>query len=240
MDTESQGLPARTRLALGMTPTNLSVAVEPTSSGGSERPMKFHFFDADYVERLRCGDAQTEKHFVEYFGALIRLKFGRRLRSPSTIEDLRQETVARVWAALRDKRRLVQPEKLGAFVNSVCNNVLFEHYRKASREIAMEEEVEMNIPDLAKDATSVIAETQVREAMRDTLNRLSKRDRFLLEELFLNERDKDDVCQELCVNREYLRVLLFRAKKSFRIYLERHASESNKEAITACQLVDRT
>ena len=187
--------------------------------------MKFHFFDADYVERLRSGDSQTQQHFVDYFGALIRLKLGRRLRSPSTIEDLRQETIARVWAALRDRRRLLRPEKLGAFVNSVCNNVLFEHYRKASREIAMGDEVAINTPDLAKDAADVIADMQMQEAVRETLNRLSERDRFLLEALFLNERDKDDVCQEMRVNREYLRVLLFRAKRSFRAYLEHHASE---------------
>ena len=192
--------------------------------------MKFHFFDADYVERLRSGDPETEQHFVDYFSALIRLKLGRRLRSPSAIEDLRQETIARVWAALRESGRLLRPEKLGAFVNSVCNNTLFEHYRTASREIAMGDEVAINTPDPANNAADFIAERQEQEAVRETLNGLSERDRFLLKELFLNERDKDDVCQELGVNREYLRVLLFRAKKSFRAYLEHQASERQEHA----------
>ena len=187
--------------------------------------MKFHFFDADYVERLRSGDSQTEQHFVDYFNALIRLKLRRRLRSPSDIEDLRQETITRVWVALRQKGRLLRPERLGAFVNSVCNNTLFEHYRKASREIAMGDDVAIDTPDLAGDAADILAGRQVQEAVRETLNGLPEKDRFLLEELFLNERDKDDVCQELGVSREYLRVLLFRAKKSFRAYLEQQASE---------------
>ena len=187
--------------------------------------MKFHFFDADYVERLRSGDSQTEQHFVDYFNALIRLKLGRRLRSPSAVEDLRQETITRVWVALRQKGRLLRPERLGAFVNSVCNNTLFEHYRKASREIAMGDDVAFNTPDPADDAADVMADRQVQEAVRETLNRLPEKDRFLLQELFLNERDKDDVCRELGVNREYLRVLLFRAKKSFKAYLEHQVSE---------------
>jgi RNA polymerase sigma-70 factor (ECF subfamily) len=89
----------------------------------------------------------------------------------------------------------------------------------------MEDEVAINTPDLADDAADVIADRQVQEAVRETLNGLPERDRFLLEELFLNERDKDDVCRELGVNREYLRVLLFRAKKSFRAYLKHQASE---------------
>ena len=187
--------------------------------------MKFHCFDADYVERLRSGDSETAQHFVDYFNALIRLKLARRLRSPSAIEDLRQETITRVWVALRERGRLLRPERLGAFVNSVCNNTLFEHYRKTSREIAMGDEVAINTPDPAADAADIVADRQVREAVRETLNGLPEKDRFLLQELFLNERDKDDVCRELGVNREYLRVLLFRAKKSFRAYLEHHTSE---------------
>jgi hypothetical protein len=37
-----------------------------------------------------------------------------------------------------------------------------------------------------------------------------------LEGVFLNESDKDEICQRVGVNREYLRVLLYRSKKSFK------------------------
>jgi RNA polymerase sigma-70 factor (ECF subfamily) len=33
----------------------------------------------------------------------------------------------------------------------------------------------------------------------------------------MEEKDKDDVCREMGVNREYLRVLLHRAKQTFRV-----------------------
>ena len=49
------------------------------------------------------------------------------------VEDARQETFVRVLAALKQKRALATPESLGAFVNSVCNNVLLETYRGARR-----------------------------------------------------------------------------------------------------------
>jgi RNA polymerase sigma-70 factor, ECF subfamily len=37
-----------------------------------------------------------------------------------------------------------------------------------------------------------------------------------LREVFLEERDKDEVCRDYGVDREYLRVLLHRAKQSFK------------------------
>jgi hypothetical protein len=40
--------------------------------------------------------------------------------------------------------------------------------------------------------------------------------------LFLDERDKDEVCRDFGVDREYLRVLVYRAKQSFKSrYLQR-------------------
>jgi RNA polymerase sigma-70 factor (ECF subfamily) len=48
------------------------------------------------------------------------------------------------------------------------------------------------------------------------------RDRGVLQAIFLDERDRDEVCREFGVDGEYLRVLLFRAKQSFKVeYLKR-------------------
>ena len=58
--------------------------------------MQFFVFDASYVEKLRSGDARIEAHFVSYFSELIRLKLRSRLSSNEAIEDVRQETFARV------------------------------------------------------------------------------------------------------------------------------------------------
>jgi RNA polymerase sigma-70 factor, ECF subfamily len=49
------------------------------------------------------------------------------------VEDLRQETFIRVIAAFRREGGVRQPERLGAFVNSICNNVLLEYYRSSAK-----------------------------------------------------------------------------------------------------------
>ncbi|MFZ1930099.1 MAG: sigma-70 family RNA polymerase sigma factor [Candidatus Sulfotelmatobacter sp.] len=194
--------------------------------------MQFHAFDRHYLEQLASGDFRTQEHFVSYFSELIRLKLSKRLHSHSEVEDARQETFARVFAALRKPDGIREPERLGAYVNSVCNNVLLEYYRSSSQELTSDdEEAEANIPDPAISVVDVIANRQIQRNVREILDQLQEKDRRLIKEIFLDERDKDDVCRDLGVDREYLRVLLHRAKKSFKsIYLKRIA----KEAMPGC------
>jgi RNA polymerase sigma-70 factor, ECF subfamily len=178
--------------------------------------MKFQAFDALYLERLRSGDPLTERHFVRYFTALIQLKLRRRLCSPSAIDDVRQETFVRVWAALRRDQGIRQPQHLGSFVNSVCNHVLFEHYRRTAKELPTGADTAINVSDPSPSVTDTISDRQMREKVRDILNRLSVKERLLLERVFLNECDKEKLCRDFGINRDYLRVLLHRSMKSFR------------------------
>lgn len=203
--------------------------------------MKFYAFDALYLHRLRSGDSWAEQHFVEYFSALIELKLRRRLRSPSAIEDVRQETFARVWAAVRSERGIRQPERLGCFVNSVCNNVLLEHYRESSKEGSACDDSVINIADSATSVVDSISNKQMREKVRDILNRLSQRDHLLLQRVFLNEWDKDEVCRYAGVSREYLRVLLYRSRKAFRkTFLKEEMERVAKASLAARQPGGRT
>ncbi|MFZ0772986.1 MAG: sigma-70 family RNA polymerase sigma factor [Candidatus Sulfotelmatobacter sp.] len=194
--------------------------------------MQFQSFDRHYLEQLRAGDFQTQEHFVSYFSELIRLKLSKRLHSHSEVEDARQETFARVITALRKENGIREPERLGAFVNSVCNNVLLEYYRRsASQEAPGDgEEAEGNIPDPAISAVEGIANRELQESVRETLEELPQKDRRLLKAVFLEERDKDEVCRDSGVDREYLRVLLHRAKKSFKsLYLKKMAKGATKK-----------
>jgi RNA polymerase sigma-70 factor, ECF subfamily len=188
----------------------------------SETLLQFHAFDASYVESLCAGDFATQEHFVRYFTELLHLKLRSRLRSPQAIEDVRQETFARVFASLRKGGVLRQPEKLGPFVNTVCNNVLFEHYRASARSDSLDEEGQPELPATGMDALGHVAAEQLKTKVREILVDMQPRDRDLLKAVFLDEKDRDEVCQEFGVDREYLRVLLFRAKQEFKTeYLRR-------------------
>jgi len=192
------------------------------SLGLAETSLEFRSFDAGYVENLRAGDLATQEHFVSYFTEMLHLKLRSRLQSPQAIEDVRQETFARVFTTLRRENALRQPDRFGAFVNTVCNNVLLEHYRSSGRNQSLDEEGSPEPHATGPDVVSMIASTQLSAKVREILVDLQPRDRSLLKAVFLEERDRDEICREFGVDREYLRVLLHRAKQDFKVeYLKR-------------------
>lgn len=186
--------------------------------------MQFQSFDGAYLERLRAGDYRAQEHFGAYFSALIQIKLRSRLKSAEALEDIRQETFARFFAALRDGK-ILQPERLGPYVNSICNNVLLEHYRASGRHDSLDDD-EQELPAKGLDQLGMLSAKQMEEKVREILDKLPERDRRLLREVFIEERDKDEVCRDFGVNREYLRVLLHRAKRAFKaVYLKNMGDE---------------
>jgi RNA polymerase sigma-70 factor, ECF subfamily len=181
-----------------------------------EPSLQLHSFDAGYVESLCEGDRQTQEHFVGYFTALLQVKLRSRLQSRHAIEDVCQETFARVFTVLRKEGGLKEPERLGAFVNSVCNHVLFETYRSSGRVESLDSEDRPEPPAKGPDALAMVVARQIKEKVREILLDMAPRDRFLLKAVFLEQRDRDEVCREFGVDREYLRVLLHRAKQEFK------------------------
>lgn len=187
--------------------------------------MQFQSFDEAYVGRLRAGDFRTQEHFIAYFTELIQIKLRSRVKSQPAVEDLRQETFARFFTALRDGK-IMQPDRLGSFVNSICNNVLLEYYRAGLRNNSADDDAKNDVPATGMDPVGVLAAQQMDKKVREILEKMSERDRRLLREVFLEERDKDEVCREFGVDREYLRVLLHRAKQSFKsLYLKNMGDE---------------
>jgi RNA polymerase sigma-70 factor, ECF subfamily len=178
--------------------------------------LQFQPFDEPYVERLRAGDPRTQEHFVAYFSELIQLKVRARLRTVQAMEDVKQETFARVLTKLRTPNGIRSPERLGSFVNSICNNVLLEQYRENHRTISIENESDQDFPDHDTDVEREVADRQMEQKVRQILDEMPERDRRILRAIFLEERDKDELCREFGVARDYLRVLLHRAKKAFK------------------------
>lgn len=178
--------------------------------------MDFQAFDAAYIESVRAGDPEAERHFVTYFSELILLKLRSRLRSAQAIEDVRQETFGRAFALIRSERGLRNPERLGAVVNSICNHVLFEHYRASGRSQPLDDAAAEQFIEPGPDALTQTIREEDRRTVHEILKKMPDRDRRVLQSIFLEERDKDDVCRELGVTREYIRVLLHRAKQAFR------------------------
>jgi RNA polymerase sigma-70 factor (ECF subfamily) len=172
-----------------------------------------HPFDALYLERLGAGDPETERHFHTYFSDLIRLKVRARGMA-SRLDDIRQETFVRVLRTVRTKDGLRDPGALGAFVNAVCGNVMLETGR-SQRTAGADPPADGDRPDPGPNAEAQFLAEERKSAVRSVIDSLEPRDRELLAAVFLEEQDRDRVCERLGVTRDYLRVLVHRAKHAF-------------------------
>ena len=181
-------------------------------------------FDDDYVRRLRDGDRETEAHFYAYFRDLLHAKLRRKLRSSHAVDEIRQEVFLRTLARLGE---IQDGRKLGAFVNATCNHVLMEYYRQENRAVSLESQ-----PDTAEttgDLDTAFDTVRNSARVRKVLATLEDREAAILRAVFLEEGSKDEICARYGIDREYLRVLLHRAKAKFRTaYLRR---KSGKRAV---------
>jgi len=197
---------------------------------GTAQCLDFHQFSESYIHELRAQDTTTEAHFVAYFSRLLQNKLRRRLACPEHIKDVQQETLLRAWAAVRAEGGIRQPERFGAFVSSVCNNILRESYRSQARTRALED-LQLDPADQSMSPDGMVLVAETKKQVQDVLARLCAKDQKLLRAVFFEQRDKDEVCSELGVSREYLRVLLHRAKQQFMAQYT-HVSASPRRSVT--------
>lgn len=182
-------------------------------------------FDSDYLDALRQGDPATEAHFVDTFSPILMRALRRKVRSADEVRDLHQETFLRVLAAVRSGRGVNKPERFVVFVFGVCNNILRETYRERNRCVALSELAEEPVADFPSAYALVLAR-ETRGKVRQMLSQLSGNAQTVLEGIFLDEQNKDELCRRLGVTRSYLRVILYRAKKQLGLQAEKKTLES--------------
>jgi RNA polymerase sigma-70 factor (ECF subfamily) len=105
--------------------------------------------------------------------------------------------------------------------------VLLEQYRSSGRVEALDETAAGQLTETRPDALSMVITHNTRDVVRMVLAKLKRRDQDVLRAVFLEERDKDSVCREMGIDREYLRVLLHRAKGAFRELYSKKTGEKH-------------
>jgi RNA polymerase sigma-70 factor (ECF subfamily) len=127
------------------------------------------------------------------------------------VDDLVQESLARFIRA-EQRQQIRNTEEFGAFLNGVCRNVILEYRRRMRREPNLDQD--MPIPDTGVRPEGDILE--MRDAIDSSLAELAERDRMILRALYLEGREKDEICREWKMSDAQFRVVLFRAKERFR------------------------
>ncbi len=189
-------------------------------------------FNAVYIASLQDGDPATQEHFASYFRRPIQLKAWRYLGKPDVVDDVYQETVLRVLRYFRSGKGLDDPQRLPAFVHSVCHNVAMEVIRTRRRHLQIEGAVEDPVDWKADPQREIVAEERKR-IIRRILSLLPDKDRELLRLAVLEGADRAELCRRFGASAPYLRVLLHRAVGRFRAALLKHQSPTSHRSLVS-------
>ena len=101
------------------------------------------------------------------------------------------------------------------FATTCCWNITG---RARSTDSSIDEEPERSFISPKSAGPDCSRCDEAERVVRKILGDLPERDRRLLQSVLIEERDKDEVCAELGLSRDYLRVLVHRAKQSFKSF----------------------
>jgi RNA polymerase sigma-70 factor (ECF subfamily) len=163
------------------------------------------------------GDKKAEAEFYSryYQPALFILE--RKTGDHELAEDLCQEAFCITLERLRHQP-LSDPDKLPAFLHSTAVNLYIAELRKADRRKTFTNQA---LLDDVADGTQNQYRALLRERSGEAVRRLieamdNSRDRMLLYQYYIQEKDKAQVCVELGLSHRHFDKVLFRAKQRFK------------------------
>jgi len=171
-------------------------------------------FNEDYLRRLIAGEPAVVSHFIRYMRKILTPMLRNRHVEAAVIDEIIQETFARFWQKLRSSERPVRKaESLGAYVCNMAKNIFKEEGRDRFRYPQLPDDYDRPADD---DPYAQAVSRQQCERVRLKLLDMPARDAKLLIAIWIDGRPRAEVCKELNVDQNYLRVLIHRANQEFR------------------------
>lgn len=205
---------------------------ERRSRGGfpEKRRVELYPFDAEYLRRLCAREAATEEHFADYFGIRLMKTLCKCGVPRSAAEDVIQDTFLRVLNAIHSPEGIRQPDSFGAYVFGTMRNLVREYRRREGRNTPLSD-IDAELLEFDMDIEWELIRREDAFRTQQVLRELAEEDpkaAALLRASFMEETAKDQICAELDVTRDYLRVMQLRARQKFlRRYLKKF-DEQNK------------
>ncbi len=145
----------------------------------------------------------------------------RRVRDPEIAADILQDAAVTTLEKLRSGE-IAHPENLGGYLYRVAINHLRNHRRKDRTALSSPEQLDELRDSVDDPDWERVGRPQWSAAARRMLEEMpGARDRELLVRFYLNDEEKDAICQELNLSQEHFNRVIFRARNRFRELLER-------------------
>ncbi len=154
----------------------------------------------------------SEDELALRFTERLRFFASRRLNDAAAAEDIAQETLRRVLAAIR-ANRVDNIEALPGFVFQTARNLCMHWVRSTAREKSAFARLERESAagSESPDALANLVSAERAHAVRRAIDRLALEDRRLLAMIYYDGLDTDKIAARLDINRSTVRVRKHRA-----------------------------
>ena len=172
--------------------------------------------------RIQEGDVSAESELIRQFEPGLRVLLRRRTGGDvGLLQDLVQETLLVVIQRLRGPG-IDDPQKLAAFAAQTARNLAIASLRKTERQKTdVDSEATDRNADPSQGVEERAADVEAALAVRALLRELPQaRDRLMLKRFYLDDHDKETICEELELTEAAFNQALSRARKRFRQVLE--------------------
>jgi RNA polymerase sigma-70 factor, ECF subfamily len=163
------------------------------------------------------GDTQAEAAlFARYYRPTL-FVMERKTGDSELAQDLCQEAFCIMLERLRH-RPLTDPDKLPAFLHSTALNLYIAEIRKADRRKTVTDQALLDgVADSTQNQNRLLLRERSGEAVRRLIEAMdNSRDRMLLYQYYIEEKDKAQVCADLGLTHRHFDKVLFRAKQRFK------------------------
>jgi RNA polymerase sigma-70 factor, ECF subfamily len=151
----------------------------------------------------------------------LRLLVSRRCRDPHVAADLLNEAVVTTWAKWQ-AGKIERPEQIAGYVLQVTMNLLRNH-RRAIAERPEKRADAAKLQELASDGEpgDEAIEREIASQVKNVIRGMSsQRDRAILVRFYLDEEDKETICQDMGLSPLQFDKILHRARGRLRKLLE--------------------
>lgn len=172
---------------------------------------------AELVDKIHLGDTVAESAFVNRYSRSLLLLLRNRIKDDEfAVNECAQEAFLTTLEKMR-AGKIREPEKIAAFLRKTAIYISINYYRQQKRFVALSHDNIIHLRTNANTAEAEIYSRQINSILREVLIMLPmNRDREILENFFLQEQPKIEVCRKLGLSIPHFDRVLSRAKKRLR------------------------
>ncbi len=169
--------------------------------------------DATLLQQIRDKQQSAEQTLVMRYWRGLYFILNRRSQDPDLAADIAQDTFIVVINKARNGE-VENPLALAAFIRQVGVNLLIAHYRKTTRrDTHNTSDFNIQVPDNSPNLYRMLYSQNAVKLVRQLIDEMNvSRDREILINFFIYEKDKVEICAALSITADNFDKVLHRAR----------------------------